>query len=43
MEQIERDYYQDMIINAIKRIDRVDLLIFINRFVHNIMRKEKIE
>lgn len=43
MEQIERDYYQDMIINAIKRIDRVDLLIFINRFVRNIMRKEKIE
>lgn len=43
MEQIERDYYQDMIINAIKRIDRVDLLIFINRFVRNIMNREKIE
>lgn len=43
MEQKERDYYQDMIINAIKRIDRVDLLIFINRFVRNIMQKEKIE
>ena len=43
MEQIERDYYQDMIINAIKRIDRVDLLIFINRFVRNIMKREKIE
>lgn len=43
MEQIERDYYQDMIINAIKRIDRVDLLIFINRFVRNIMNREKIK
>ena len=37
----EKDYYEQSIVKMIKGIDRVDLLIYLNRLISNILNNVK--
>ena len=37
----EKDYYEQSIVKMIKGIDRVDLLIYLNRLISNILKNVK--
>lgn len=37
----EKEYYEQSIVKMIKGIDRVDLLIYLNRLISNILKNVK--
>lgn len=37
----EKEYYEQAIVEMIKEIDRVDLLIYLNRLISNILKNVK--
>lgn len=42
MEELkEKEYYRRAIVDLIMSIERTDILIFLNKFIKNIIRKEK--
>ena len=38
----EKDYYENKIIEKIKKIERIDILVYINRLIENILNNARI-
>ncbi len=37
----EKEYYEQAIVDMIRKIDRVDMLIYLNRLISNILKSVK--
>ena len=37
----EKEYYRQAIVDLVMSIERIDILIFLNKFIKNIINKEK--
>ena len=38
----EKEYYENKIIEKIKKIERIDILVYINRLIENILNNARI-
>lgn len=38
----EKEYYEDKIIEKIKKIERIDILVYINRLIENVLKNARI-
>ena len=38
----EKEYYENKIIEKIKKIERIDILVYINRLIENVLKNTRI-
>lgn len=38
----EKEYYENKIIEKIKKIERIDILVYINRLIENVLKNARI-